>query len=85
MPIGLFTSWATPATRPPSAARRSASIRFCWAAFSSSSALSAFSLDFAFLMQRHEQMQAAFYLVGSVALSILAFYAGMSLTRWLLT
>jgi CrcB protein len=46
---------------------------------------SAFSLDFAFLMQRHEQMQAALYLVGSVALSILALYAGMSLTRWLLT
>ena len=36
-------------------------------------------------MQRHEQMQAALYLVGSVALSILALYAGMSLTRWLLT
>jgi CrcB protein len=46
---------------------------------------SAFSLDFAFLMQRHEQMQAALYLVGSVALSILALYAGMSVTRWLLT
>ena len=43
------------------------------------------SRDFAFLMQRHEQMQAALYLVGSVALSILALYAGMSVTRWLLT
>ena len=29
-------------------------------------------------------MQAALYLVGSVALSILALYAGMSVTRWLL-
>ena len=46
---------------------------------------SAFSMDFAFLMQRHEHMQAALYLLGSVALSILALYAGMSLTRWLLT
>ena len=46
---------------------------------------SAFSLDFAVLMQRHEHMQAALYLLGSVALSILALYAGMSLTRWLLT
>jgi CrcB protein len=46
---------------------------------------SAFSLDFAFLMQRHEQAQAALYLLGSVAFSILALYAGMSLTRWLLT
>ena len=46
---------------------------------------SAFSLDFAFLMQRHEHMQAAFYLVGSVVLAILALYAGMHLTRWLLT
>jgi fluoride exporter len=46
---------------------------------------SAFSLDFAFLMQRHEQVQATLYLVGSVVLSILAFYAGLLLTRWLLT
>ena len=46
---------------------------------------SAFSLDFAVLVQRHEHVQAGLYLVGSVAISILAFYAGMSLTRWLLT
>ncbi len=45
MPIGLLTSWATPATSPPSAASRSASIRFCCAALSSSSALSAFSFE----------------------------------------
>jgi CrcB protein len=46
---------------------------------------SAFSLDFAALMQRNEQMHAALYLVGSVALSILALYAGMALMRWVLT
>jgi CrcB protein len=46
---------------------------------------SAFSLDFASLIQRHEQAQAALYLLGSVMFSILALYAGMSLTRWLLT
>jgi CrcB protein len=46
---------------------------------------SAFSLDFAFLMQRHEHMQATLYLIGSVALSILGLYAGLWLTRWLLT
>jgi fluoride exporter len=46
---------------------------------------SAFSMDFAFLVQRHEQVQAALYLVGSVVVSILAFYAGLWLTRWLLT
>jgi CrcB protein len=46
---------------------------------------SAFSLDFAVLLQRHEHMQAILYLVGSVALSILALYAGMGLMRWLLT
>jgi CrcB protein len=45
---------------------------------------SAFSLDFASLMQRQEHMQASLYLIGSVALSILALYAGMSVTRWLL-
>ncbi len=46
---------------------------------------SAFSLDFASLMQRQEHMQASLYLIGSVALSILALNAGMSVTRWLLT
>ena len=45
---------------------------------------SAFSLDFASLIQRQEHMQASLYLIGSVALSILALYAGMSVTRWLL-
>lgn len=46
---------------------------------------SAFSLDFAVLMERHEQMHAILYVIGSVALSIVALYAGMWLTRWLLT
>jgi CrcB protein len=46
---------------------------------------SAFSLDFAFLMQRHEHVHAALYLIGSVALSILGLYAGLWLVRWLLT
>ena len=46
---------------------------------------SAFSMDFAFLMQRHEHVQATLYLVGSVALSIFALYAGLWLVRWLLT
>ena len=45
IPTGLFTSCATPATSPPSAASRSASIRFCCAALNSSSALSARSFD----------------------------------------
>jgi CrcB protein len=42
---------------------------------------SAFSLDFAFLMQRHEYLPAALYLVGSVALSVLGLYAGLWLMR----
>jgi fluoride exporter len=46
---------------------------------------SAFSMDFAFLVQRHEQVQAALYVVGSVVVSILAFYVGLWLVRWLLT
>jgi CrcB protein len=46
---------------------------------------SAFSMDFAFLMQRHEHVQAALYLVGSIALSILALYVGLWLVRWLVT
>jgi fluoride exporter len=46
---------------------------------------SAFSMDFAHLMQRHDHLQAVLYLAGSVALSILALYAGLWLTRWVLT
>jgi CrcB protein len=45
---------------------------------------SAFSLDFSFLMQRHEYLPAAGYLIGSVALSILGLYAGLWLVRTLL-
>ena len=46
---------------------------------------SAFSMDFAHLMQRHDYTAAGLYLAGSVALSILAVYAGLWLTRWVLT
>jgi fluoride exporter len=46
---------------------------------------SAFSMDFSHLMQRHDHLQAVLYLAGSVALSILALYAGLWLTRWVLT
>ncbi len=46
---------------------------------------SAFSMDFAHLMQRHDHMNAGLYLAGSVALSILAFYAGLWAVRWVLT
>jgi fluoride exporter len=46
---------------------------------------SAFSLDFAVLVGRNEPLQAGLYLAGSVALSILALYAGMHATRVLLT
>jgi CrcB protein len=46
---------------------------------------SAFSMDFAYLVQRHEIASAALYLLGSVALSILALYAGLWLTRLVLT
>jgi CrcB protein len=46
---------------------------------------SAFSLDFASLLQQQTPAQAALYLVGSVAGSILAFFLGLWMTRWLLT
>jgi fluoride exporter len=46
---------------------------------------SAFSMDFAHLMQRHDYLAAGLYLAGSVALAILALYAGLWLTRWVLT
>ncbi|MCG8559797.1 MAG: fluoride efflux transporter CrcB [Hyphomicrobiales bacterium] len=45
---------------------------------------SAFSLDFAVLMERKEHMAALFYLSASVTFSILALFAGLSLARSLL-
>jgi CrcB protein len=45
---------------------------------------SAFSLDFATLVGRNEQLQAVAYLVASVAASIAAFYAGLWLMRTVL-
>jgi fluoride ion exporter CrcB/FEX len=42
-------------------------------------------MDFAFLLQRQEHAAAALYLLGSVALSILALYLGLWLVRWLVT
>jgi CrcB protein len=45
---------------------------------------SAFSLDFAQLAERGALAAAVAYLVGSVALAILGFYAGAAAARWLL-
>jgi CrcB protein len=46
---------------------------------------SAFSLDFAVLLERHAYAAAASYLGSSVALAILGLFAGLWATRWLLT
>jgi CrcB protein len=46
---------------------------------------SAFSMDFAHLMQRHDYLSAGLYLADSVIPSILALYAGLWLARWVLT
>ena len=46
---------------------------------------SAYSLDFATLLGQHNVAAAGVYLIGSVLLSITAFYAGLCLARWLLT
>ena len=45
---------------------------------------SAFSLDFAMLLERREHMAAALYAGSSVLLSILALFAGLGLVRALL-
>lgn len=45
---------------------------------------SAFSLDFAVLVERKEHMAALFYLSASVTFSILALFAGLSLARTVL-
>ncbi len=42
---------------------------------------STFSLDSVLLLQRGEYAQAAFYVIGSVALSILALFAGLWIVR----
>lgn len=44
---------------------------------------SAFSLDSMLLYERGELLQAAFYVIGSVVLAILALFAGLSLMRHL--
>lgn len=46
---------------------------------------SAFSLDFAMLMDRKDHLAAAFYLFGSVGLAIFAFYMGAMLAKAVLT
>ncbi|WP_088345192.1 MULTISPECIES: fluoride efflux transporter CrcB [Rhodomicrobium] len=46
---------------------------------------SAFSLDFALLVERKDYGLAGFYLAGSVGLSILAIFAGLYLVRTWLT
>ena len=42
---------------------------------------SAFSLDFATLIERKQQLTAGMYLAGSVGISIFALFAGMALMR----
>lgn len=42
---------------------------------------STFSLDAAYLWQRGQTATAAFYVVGSVGLSLLAVFAGMAITK----
>lgn len=42
---------------------------------------SAFSLDAALLIERGDWLMAAFYMVGSVALSVLALFGGLALVR----
>lgn len=46
---------------------------------------SAFSLDFATLVSRKQEMAAGLYLMSSVMLSILALYAGLAITRQVLS
>jgi fluoride exporter len=46
---------------------------------------SAYALDFATLVGQQDRFLAGLYLVGSVALSMLALYSGLWLTRWLFT
>ena len=46
---------------------------------------SAFSLDFAVLMMRKEELAAGIYVVSSVTLSIMALYGGLMLARQVLT
>ena len=46
---------------------------------------SAFSLDAALLWQRGEVAQAAFYVIGSVVISLVAVFAGMALMRQVLS
>jgi fluoride exporter len=44
---------------------------------------SAFSADFALLLERKQHLAAALYLGGSVGLSIAALFLGLAIVRWL--
>ena len=44
---------------------------------------STFSLDAAFLMERHQNFMALFYILASVMISLLALFAGLTLVRML--
>lgn len=46
---------------------------------------SAFSLDAVYLLERGRLMAAAFYMGGSVVLAMAALFAGMALTRMIMT
>jgi len=46
---------------------------------------SAFSLDAVYLLERGRLMDAIFYMGGSVALAMAALFAGMALTRMIMT
>ena len=77
--MGVLTGWL--AARVGAGWAQSARLFAATGVLGGYTTFSAFSLDFALLWERGQQVQAALYVLGSVGLSLLAIFAGLALVR----
>ena len=77
--MGVLTAWL--AFRSGPAWTQTARLFAATGVLGGYTTFSAFSLDFALLWERGDQTQAALYVLGSVGLSLIAIFAGLSLVR----
>jgi CrcB protein len=76
--MGLFIGWLA---RTAPAWQADARLFVAVGIFGGFTTFSSFSLDAIALMERGEMVQSAVYILGSVAIAILALYVGMLVTR----
>ena len=77
--MGVLTAWL--AFRAGPAWTQTARLFAATGVLGGYTTFSAFSLDFALLWERGQQMQAFFYVLGSVGVSLIAIFAGLALVR----